>query len=412
MFSKNKIVSLNEVLFNKAVCFTFLMFCFLSFSTNTGLAGDLKQDFLKTLKEGGPERGQQFLIQKINDGEIEAVHILATILIKKKNIKGNLSLAVEVLERGTELGDPKSSYLLGNYFSDGNYIKADYPKAKYYYELAGELGHPKAKLALSKLPSIEAPKLQKPDGVTKNIPRKNRPIPEAVSPPRSDKKQYSVPPGYNPKQVTWSSDELEFNRITSTGSGFAITTDGLIVTNEHVINNCSEIFVIYQGKPKMARVIAADKKADFAALKIKGNTPTHFYFKKSNPELGEELISGGFPSPQNFGFGIKITTGIVSSELSDRNPLFQHTTPTQPGNSGGPLLNNSGILVGVSTAVSTVKWGDLSAQNVNYAVSNVTAKSLLNKWGLPYKTLNNTLDFDLKLLAKHLKKAAAQIICY
>ena len=44
----------------------------------------------------------------------------------------------------------------------------------------------------------------------------------------------------------------------------------------------------------MARLIAADKKADFAALKIKGNTPTHFYFKKSNPELGEELISGGF----------------------------------------------------------------------------------------------------------------------
>ena len=248
MFSKNKIVSLNEVLFNKAVCFTFLMFCFLSFSTNTGLAGDLKQDFLKTLKEGGPERGQQFLIQKINDGEIEAVHILATILIKKKNIKGNLSLAVEVLERGTELGDSKSSYLLGNYFSDGNYIKADYPKAKYYYELAMELGHPKAKLALSKLPSIEAPKLQKPDSVTKNIPRKNRPIPEAVLPAHLDKKQYLVPPGYNPKQVTWSSDKLDFNHITTTGSGFAITSDGLIVTNEHVIGTCRKNFCDLPGK--------------------------------------------------------------------------------------------------------------------------------------------------------------------
>ena len=136
------------------------------------------------------------------------------------------------------------------------------------------------------------------------------------------------------------------------------------MTNEHVIGTCRKIVVIYQGKPKVARLIAADKKADFAVLKIKGNTPTHFYFKKSNPELGEELISGGFPSPQNFGFGIKITTGIVSSELTNQNPLFQHTTPSQPGNSGGPLLNNSGILVGVSTAVSTVKWGDLSAQNV------------------------------------------------
>ena len=270
------------------------MFCFLSFSTNTGLAGDLKQDFSKNFKGGwSRERSTVLNSKKINDGEIEAVHILATILIKKKNIKGNLSLAVEVLERGTELGTFKSSYLLGNYFSDGNYIKADYPKAKYYYELAMELGHPKAKLALSKLPSIEAPKLQKPDVVTKNLPRKNRPVPEAVSPPRSDKKQYSVPPGYNPKQVKWSSDELDFNKITSTGSGFAITTDGLIVTNEHVINNCSEIFVIYQGKPKMARLIAADKKADFAALKIKGNTPT-FISKKAIQNLVKNSFQGGF----------------------------------------------------------------------------------------------------------------------
>lgn len=412
MVTKNKIMSLNSVLSNKVVCFTFIAFCFLAYSINTGLAADLKQDFLNILKEGGPEKGQQFLIQKINDGEIEAVHILATILIKKRNIRGNLSLAVEVLERGAELGDSKSSYLLGNYFSDGNYINPDYSKAQYYYELARELGHPKAKLALSKLPPVEVPKLQKPDSESKSIPRENKPNPENVLPPRSDKKQYSAPPGYNPKQVTWSSDKLDFNRIKSTGSGFAITNDGLIVTNEHVIDSCKKIFVIYQGKPKIAHLIAADKKADFAALKIKGNTPTYFYLKKSNPELGEELISGGFPSPQNFGFGIKITTGIVSSEVSDRNALFQHTTPSQPGNSGGPLLNNSGILVGVSTAVSTVKWGELSAQNVNYAVSNVTAKSLLNKWGLPYETVDNNVSFDLKLLARHLKKAAAQVICY
>jgi len=412
MFTKNKIIFLNSVLFNKVVCITFFLFCFLTYTINNGLAGELKEDFLNILKEGGPEKGQQFLIQKINDGEIEAVHILATILIQKKNIKGNLSLAVEVLERGAELGDSKSSYLLGNYFSDGNYVKPDYSKAKFYYELARELGHPKAKLALSKLPSIEAPKLQNPDSVSKNTPRENTPNPETVLTPKSENNQYSMPPGYNPKQVTWSSDKLDFNRITSTGSGFAINTDGLIVTNEHVIESCKKIFVIYQGKPKIARLIAADKKADFAALKIKADTPTYFYFKKSNPELGEELISGGFPSPQNFGFGIKITTGIVSSEVIGQNPLFQHTTPSQPGNSGGPLLNNSGILVGVSTAVSTVKWGELSAQNVNYAVSNATAIRLLNEWSLPFKTVDNNFSFDLRLLAKHLKKAATQIVCY
>ena len=130
--------------------------------------------------------------------------------------------------------------------------------------------------------------------------------------------------------------------------------------------------MIYQGKPKMARLIAADKKADFAALKIKGNTPTHFYFKKAIQNLVKNSFQGVSITTE-FGFGIKITTGIVSSELSTETHYF-NIRPSQPGNSGGPLLNNSGILVGVSTAVSTVKWGDLSAQNVNYAVSNVTLK--------------------------------------
>lgn len=408
----NKIISLNHFSLKKAAGFVLCFFCLFCLPLKTVVAGELKQDFLKISKEEGLQKAQVFLLQKINDGEIEAVHILAGILIKKKNIRGNLSLAVEVLEKGTELGDAKSSYLLGNYFSDGNYVKQDITKARYYYELADEIGHPKAKKALRNLPSVNVQELDNPSSAVENKPKQVKPAPQTAQKKPSEKYKNSLPPGFNPKQVTWRSDNLDINKVKTVGSGFSISTAGLIATNEHVINNCKKIFVIYQGKPKTAYLIAADKKADFAALDIKASTPAFFYFKGKNPELGEELISGGFPSPDNFGFGIKITTGVVSEEIYGNTSLFQHTTPTQPGNSGGPLLNNSAALVGISTAVSSVKWGEISAQNVNYAVANLTAKNLLSKWGLPYKTMDNTLIFDSKMLAKHLKKAAVQVLCY
>lgn len=360
----------------------------------------------------GLKKGQRYLIQQINDGEIEAVHLLAGLLIKNKNVKGNISLAVEVLERGAELKDPKSSFLLGNFFSDGNYIEPDLERARYFYSLANQFGHPKAAKELEKIPLQPSTKKRDNENRGKGSEQSDKPKGSSKKQPPQVEKGYPMPPGYNLTQVSWDNDKINLNLVRITGSGFAISQDGLILTNEHVIDGCTEIFVVYQGKPKKARKLKADKKADFAALKINGSTPSYFFIKGDDPELGEELISGGFPSPENFGFGIKITTGIVSEEVSAQTSFFQHTTPSQPGNSGGPLLNSSGILVGISTAVSTVKWGDLSAQNVNYAVSNITAKKLLTKWGLPYKTVDNTLDFDSKTLSKHLKKSAAQVLCY
>ena len=66
-------------------------------------------------------------------------------------------------------------------------------------------------------------------------------------------------------------------------------------------------------------------------------------------------------------------------------------------------------MFGISTAVSTVKWGDVSAQNVNYAVSNIIAKQELKKWNLPYQVISDKVEYKVTSLSKHLKKAAVQI---
>lgn len=361
--------------------------------------------FKKIYRVEGPSAGQRFLVQEINDGNIHAVHLLAGILISGELTPKNVPMAVEVLERGVEFKDPKSSFLLGKYYSDGNYRKPNFTKARKFFELAKFYGHDRAAAALSQLPQDTS----EPEPEIEAKPETRVEKPERT---KKKEKHYTYPAGYDDRRVTWSNDNLDLSLVKSVGSGFAISNSGLIATNEHVVDGCSKIFAVYQGKPKIAKLLRVDKKSDFAVVKINGTTPSFFYFKQSTPELGEQLISGGFPSPDNFGFGIKISTGVVSEDAGKIGDLFQHSTPTQPGNSGGPLINSSGQLVGISTAVSTVKWGELAAQNVNYAVSNVTAKLLLDRWSLPYKLINDTVEFKVTLLSKHLKKAAVQILCY
>ena len=84
---------------------------------------DVTTQFKKIYRDDGASAGQRFLIQQINDGNIHAVHFFAGILISGAPAPKNVPLVVEVLERGAELKDPKSSFLLGKYYSDGNHRK-------------------------------------------------------------------------------------------------------------------------------------------------------------------------------------------------------------------------------------------------------------------------------------------------
>ena len=289
---------------------------------------DVTTQFKKIYRNDGASAGQRFLIQQIIDGNIHAVHLLAGILISGELAPKNMPLAVEVLERGVELKDPKSSFLLGKYYSDGNHTKPNFTQARKFFELAKLYGHDKAAAALIQLP----PEHNEPKSWVAPKPEADLEDPVIKEKKKSDRIH---PAGYDERRVAWTNDDLDLERVKSFGSGFAISNNGLIVTNEHVVDGCSKIFVIYQGKPKVAKLLRVDEKSDFAVVNINGATPAFFYFKKSLPELGEQLISGGFPSPDNFGFGIKITTGVVSEDVDEMGIWFQHTTPTQPGNSGG-----------------------------------------------------------------------------
>ena len=138
------------------------------------------------------------------------------------------------------------------------------------------------------------------------------------------------------------------------GSGFVISPDGYVVTNNHVIADANKIQVIFDQDNKYdAEIVGTDEKTDLALLKIKAKGKTFQYvtFSKTTPRVGEWVIAVGNP----FGLGGTVTAGIVSAHGRDIGPgpydFMQIDAAVNKGNSGGPSFNLQGEVVGVNTAI-------------------------------------------------------------
>jgi Do/DeqQ family serine protease len=163
------------------------------------------------------------------------------------------------------------------------------------------------------------------------------------------------------------------------GSGFLISADGYLLTNEHVIDGAQQIRVTVMGnsKPLAAQVVGSDKDLDLAVLKINAgsNLP---YLKLGDSDkirVGDWVIAIGNP----YGLDHTVTVGVISAKgrpmtienRSYRN-LLQTDASINPGNSGGPLLDLSGEVIGINTAVS------VQAQGIGFAIPSNTVKDVLN----------------------------------
>src|SRR5581483_10211653 len=139
------------------------------------------------------------------------------------------------------------------------------------------------------------------------------------------------------------------------GSGFILSENGYIVTNNHVVEKASDIEIILEdGERYKAKVIGKDPKTDVALLKIepKHKLPAAVLGDSSKLEIGDWVIAVGNP----FGLGHTVTAGIVSAEgrslgLGPYDDFIQTDAAINPGNSGGPLFNLQGQVVGVNTAI-------------------------------------------------------------
>lgn len=162
------------------------------------------------------------------------------------------------------------------------------------------------------------------------------------------------------------------------GTGFIIDEDGYILTNQHVIDQASEIIVNVDGKEYKAKVVGQDYEMDLAVLKIESKTKfASLKMGDSNQiRAGEWVVAIGNP----YGLDHTVTAGVISAKgrpLSIDGRVYKNLIQTDaainPGNSGGPLLNTKGEVIGINTAVNA------QAQGIGFAIPINTAKEVLQE---------------------------------
>jgi len=165
----------------------------------------------------------------------------------------------------------------------------------------------------------------------------------------------------------------------SLGSGFIISSDGYILTNNHVVADADEITVRMSDRTESkAKLIGTDPRSDVALLKIEGkNLPTVPLGKSENLQVGEWVLAIGSP----FGFDHSVTAGIVSAKgrsLPNENyvPFIQTDVAINPGNSGGPLFNLQGEVVGINSQIFTRSGGFMG---LSFAIPIDVAMNVANQ---------------------------------
>jgi serine protease Do len=180
------------------------------------------------------------------------------------------------------------------------------------------------------------------------------------------------------------------------GSGFVISSDGYVVTNNHVVDKADEVKISFQNGDKFdATVIGTDPKTDLALLKIKSDkTFPHVDFTKTEAKVGDYVMAVGNP----FGLGGTVTSGIVSARGRDigsgpYDDFIQVDASINKGNSGGPTFNMSGEVVGINTAIFSPSGGSVG---IGFAIPASTATSVIESLKTNHKVTRGWLGVQIQ----------------
>jgi len=207
--------------------------------------------------------------------------------------------------------------------------------------------------------------------------------------------------------------------LKASGTGFFVSTNGFVLTAAHVVTNASRIMMRTAGKLIEAKVVKCDAVNDVAVLRVDESSSALPILNSEDVKLGEPVFTIGFPNVTVQGVEPKLTRGDVNGlgGIQDDPRHFQVSVPIQPGNSGGPLVNMDGKVIGIlvsrlSDAAALEATGMLP-QNVNYALKSGYAIALMKSIPAPYGTeAFSKLPRSFERVVKEVQAATVMLLIY
>ena len=243
--------------------------------------------------------------------------------------------------------------------------------------------------------------------------------PTVTTKPKEKKPEVATEPEKKENdKTTKSTDIIDKNEliIIGSGSGFFVSSQGHIASNAHVIGICREVKVYEDGEEIFLDILATDMVNDIGLVKGQFKNSQYLNIKVDGAELGEDIVAFGYPLVDKLSDSVKLTKGIVSALSGPYNNigLIQIDAALQPGNSGGPVLNMSGQVVGIaSSGLSKIKMAkeqQILPENVNFAVSAPTIATFLRANKINVSPGSSEI-YSTKDLAKIGEPATVQLLC-
>jgi len=225
---------------------------------------------------------------------------------------------------------------------------------------------------------------------------------------------------------------------SGTGSGFFVSKMGHVITNAHVVQNCKKVTIGDNANKQVpAELINTDRSNDLALLKLStlemASAESKSLIQKlgivvvplaskgllrsEDVRLGEKVLVAGYPFGEFFSNTIKVTVGVVSATrgAGDDSGQFQLDAAVQPGNSGGPIYDSSGNIVGVVVSqldkLKVAKAIGSMPENVNFGIKASTVRQFLISSGVPSKKSERTEEKSTEQLAEIAQNQALMVMC-
>ncbi len=225
-----------------------------------------------------------------------------------------------------------------------------------------------------------------------------------VEKPKKEKKK--EPKKKKPKN---SPDDNKIIAAAS-GTGFYVSKTGHIISNHHVIDGCDNVKLTFKGNETTANVLASDKMNDLAILKANVNPSKVYPVATTDASLLEDIIIAGYPLGKKVSAAIKTSKGSITAlaGYGDNYSEFQTDAALNQGNSGGPIMNQKGNVVGVAVANYGKQAG---VESFNFGIKSSTLRTFANANGLNFLTPNNRV-LSNKELGELITEATIYLECH